>query len=523
MDKGRKPQSNFSGRRRPLACLSRAGSSRAAGRVEAWRRLSRRLRGAVADFRREERLWRAREREVRGLFDRLPVGLYRTTVDGRILDVNPALMQILAVSDRRRLLECNVLDFYGQAGDRAAWQRRIEHDGVARRVELQLRRGDGVEIWVRDSGRAVRGRDGKTLFYEGCIEDVTGDREVRERLRQVFDRFRELQEIIDRSPVVVFRWRPQQAHRMDFVSGSVRRLGYVPEDFTVHHRDWLSLVHPEDREPLEEELADFANGADSTMAATFRFRHGDGGYRWVEDAIFATRHASGKAEHLEGILVDVTDRRELQKQLLETASREQRRIGRDLHDVLGQNLTAAAFLTAALAHEAEQDFPRLVEPVARIGELVNQAIAQTRMLARGLCPVELENHGLRQGLEELASSTRELVQVECTLDCDDDFAQNDSLLATHFYYIAREAVTNAIKHASPNSIRILLWREGRRIGMAVEDDGLGFDLGQRRKQRRALGLSLMKHRAEAVGGRLRVDSRPGRGTRVEVRAGERRQ
>jgi len=137
------------------------------------------------------------EREVwyRTLFDSVPVGLYRTTPAGQILDANPALVQMLGYPDRESLLAVNAADIYANPQDRWRQAALLEREGV-RDCEVQLRRYDGATIWVRDTARAVRDARGQVLYYDGSLEDITERKRAEEALRESEASYRELADSI---------------------------------------------------------------------------------------------------------------------------------------------------------------------------------------------------------------------------------------------------------------------------------------------------------------------------------------
>jgi diguanylate cyclase (GGDEF)-like protein/PAS domain S-box-containing protein len=124
------------------------------------------------------------ETRYRGLFDHVPVGLYRTTPDGRLLDANRALARILGHPSPDALLTADATDLYVDPSDRERWKAQVDAEGLVSDFEIQLRRGDGSVIWVRDSGRAVRGRDERILYYEGAIQDITMRKQAEWEARQ---------------------------------------------------------------------------------------------------------------------------------------------------------------------------------------------------------------------------------------------------------------------------------------------------------------------------------------------------
>ena len=131
--------------------------------------------------------WRAlREAENRyvALFNHVPIGLCKTTSEGRIVDANPAMVQMLGYPDRDALLAVNAVDLYVEPADRERWQSLIGRDNTVRRYETQLRRRDGSLIWVEENIRAVRDREGGVSYFEGSAEDITDRRNLEAQLRQ---------------------------------------------------------------------------------------------------------------------------------------------------------------------------------------------------------------------------------------------------------------------------------------------------------------------------------------------------
>ena len=122
--------------------------------------------------------------QYRSLFDRLPVGLYRTAPDGKLIEGNRALAQILGHPSRQSLLSADAFEFYLDPADRERWMSLIESEGMIRDFEVQLRRSDGAVIWVRDSARAIRDATDRIVSYEGVLEDITRRKQAEWEVRQ---------------------------------------------------------------------------------------------------------------------------------------------------------------------------------------------------------------------------------------------------------------------------------------------------------------------------------------------------
>ena len=214
-------------------------------------------------------------------------------------------------------------------------------------------------------------------------------------------------------------------------------------------------------------------------------------------------------------LRDITERRSLERDILEISEREQERIGRDLHDGLGQELTGIAMLSTALAERVGHDRSADAEQVA---ELVHESIRHTRELARGLCPVNLEDDGLAAALELLCQRIDRLPDVHCRFvqsgDPSDaaDAAAPGETVATHLYRIAQEATTNAIRHGRARHIDVCLTSAGQTLSLSVTDDGVGIAAGNGPG---GMGIRLMQYRAKMCRGSLNILARQDGGTVVE--------
>jgi PAS domain S-box-containing protein len=209
---------------------------------------------------------------------------------------------------------------------------------------------------------------------------------------------------------------------------------------------------------------------------------------------------------------DITLRKRLELEIVEAAEREQRRIAQDLHDGLGAHLVGTVCLSFALTNKLSAQGSPEASTATKISELLTDAVAQTRDLARGLYPVEPEANGLMSALEELAARLTDLFELPCQFECPRPVDIDDRTVATHLYWIAKEAATNAFKHARPSRIDIALSASSDLITLAVRDDGVGFR--HNGSGSAGLGLRTMTRRASIIGGTLQVQDASGGGTEV---------
>ena len=215
-----------------------------------------------------------------------------------------------------------------------------------------------------------------------------------------------------------------------------------------------------------------------------------------------------------GFIRDITERKRLEREILEISEREQRRIGHDLHDGLCQQLAAIELMSQVLEKKLAR---RSKDAAKRAGEIagnVRSAISHTRQLARGLSPVTLESEGLMAALQELALHTQAMFGVTCRFECDAPVLVPDSAAATHLFRIAQEAVSNALKHGKARRIALQL-RDGRAgVSLRISDNGAGFPAQTPRTK--GMGLRIMQSRAGMMGGTLAIERNSGGGASVMV-------
>lgn len=212
------------------------------------------------------------------------------------------------------------------------------------------------------------------------------------------------------------------------------------------------------------------------------------------------------------VLRDVTERRRLERELVDTERRERERLARDLHDGVGQELTAIALLLKGLGASLRRTQPATSEEIERIVQLVNGVIGGTRSMARGLFEAALPTGGLvgaLAGLERPGDEVTPSVSLATRLD---EPLQLDRRSVVELFRIAQEATTNALRHSGARSVRIELESGAARVRLTIDDDGRGLDAAPAHD---GMGLHIMRYRAHVLGTELALGPRPGGGTRVE--------
>ena len=217
-----------------------------------------------------------------------------------------------------------------------------------------------------------------------------------------------------------------------------------------------------------------------------------------------------------GFIRDITERKRLEKEILEISEREQRRIGQDLHDGLCQHLAGIEMLSQVLAQKLAPKSRDASTRATKIARAVRESISQTRLLARGLSPVTLESEGLMSALVELALNMEKMFLVNCVFDCPEIVKFDDHAAATHLFRITQEAVSNSIKHGKAKNVFIRLRDEDGQIRLRVSDDGKGFP--KKPVAGDGMGLRIMQTRIGMVGGTLTIERQLPTGTSVNFSA-----
>lgn len=203
-------------------------------------------------------------------------------------------------------------------------------------------------------------------------------------------------------------------------------------------------------------------------------------------------------------LEDITESRQLERQILNISERERQKIGMELHDDLCPQLIGIEVMTKILKEKLETESGERANDAEKIRAFILDAISKTRQLSKGLNPVNLSAMGFDSSLEELSQYIEDVFGISCILEYDKKVLIQENNVATHMYYIIHEAVINAAKHAQPKQIFIRLTGDDERIMVSIKDDGTGY---MDTEPQKGMGIQLMNYRAGRIGGHL--DIKPG--------------
>lgn len=439
------------------------------------------------------------------------VGLWDWDLATDEIYVDPVLKHLLGYEDDEIR---NHIDDWGSLvhpldSDRVMREAEAHLAGKTPRYEVEHRmvHKDGSTRWFLARGIAMRKPNGEPYRMVGtdtCITEMKlAEQTIQENQKQLKEKALILAQVQDAVVTTDMDRRIQTWNK-----GAERIYGYAAEEVLGKPIDLIAF--PEDKSVIETQvLKPFKkNGC---FRGVVRNRTKAGEEVFIDLNLTLLRDENGSPIGQIGCSHDITEKRQLQEELLRIASSEQRKIGQELHDTIGQELVGLGFLVQNLIDSLTDERSEVVESAESIQSGIDRALSQIRALSRGFIPGEIEAAKLCDALADLTSRTAELGEVECRFVKCTDPVVDDDRTATHLYRIAQESVTNALKYGAANQIEVSLTRCENEICLLIEDDGCGFSEKERES---GMGQRIMAFRAELMEANLEIDTEPGRGTRV---------
>ena len=326
-----------------------------------------------------------------------------------------------------------------------------------------------------------------------------------------------------------------EANSIWWSEGIQKLFGYPPEDVSTKVEWWLERLHPEDKERVMRTIRQAIDTGTRTWAGYYRFRRKDDTYASVLDHGFILQNAEGKPSRLVGGIRDITERRKAEEALkmsrrqlralsarLQSAREEERAsVAREIHDELGQMLTALKnnldWLERKIG-EREQDrsLNPLLDRIVECEEMADAAIVTVQRIATELRPGMLDHLGLAAALQQEAAGFQKRSGITCEVQLPADAPKLPREVATAIFRIFQEALTNVARHAKATTVRARLEATAERVTLSMEDDGRGIR-PEDVSGSRSLGLLGMRERATVLGGDVAIEPVTPRGCRVTVR------
>jgi two-component system, NarL family, sensor histidine kinase UhpB len=317
--------------------------------------------------------------------------------------------------------------------------------------------------------------------------------------------------------------------------GMHKLFGYAPEEVSSKLDWWGERLHPEDKERVLGAIQEVGARGDGTWSGFYRFRRKDGSYASVIDRGFILADAAGKPVRIVGGISDVTEQRQAE-QALENSRRQLRalsarlqsvrederaKVAREIHDELGQVLTALKinldWLERKLGvRDNDPSLNPLLDRVVESAEIADSAISSVQKIASELRPSSLDNLGLAAALEQEAQRFQQRTGIKCQVRLPETGLELPAGAATAVFRIFQEALTNVARHAQATEVRAALDSEADQVILQVEDNGRGIP-PEALTDKKSLGLLGMRERAAVLGGEFAIASIQPTGTRVALR------
>jgi len=447
----------------------------------------------------------------RALVEQIPAVVFMAQLDRGIGEayVSPQIEASLGFSQEEWLED--PIRWYQQIhpDDKQRWSVEAAQmflSGSALRSAYRVLARDGRVVWFHCEAKMIRRKNGRPWFIHGIAFDITELKRTEEALQEernvvsaILHTVGALVVVLDpQGRIVRFNRACEQVSGYSFVE--------VKEKYF-----WDLCVVPEEAERFKI-IVEQLRIENSTRDYETSWVARDGSRRLIAWSSTILPGEDGTPAYIIATGIDITERKRLEKAILEISAEEQRRIGQDLHDGLGQHLTGIAFMSKVQEQKlAEKGLAEAAE-AARIVGLVNEAINKTRELAHGLLPVIADAHGLMSALKRWAAEVEDLFHISCSFRADEPVLIHDANMSTHLYRIAQEAVNNAIKHGQAKTIMISLFARNEYGTLKIENDGLG--MREPSTNDSGMGMQIMNYRARMIGGSLKVESGGTRGITI---------
>ena len=382
----------------------------------------------------------------------------------------------------------------------------------------------GRKHWLLTTTVPLRDQQGEITALVGVSRDITEHKQAEEERDQLFTLSLDLLAVAG-----------LDGYLKQVNPAWEKTLGYTKEELLA--KPYIQLVHPEDREAVRAELQKLAAGHNA-VSLEVRFLCADGTYRWISwngtpfvtdrllfgigrDVTKRKQIEEEKARLLEAVNRQRTELHALAGRLAEVQETERQQLGRELHDQIGQNLSALGFNLNFIRTQMPETAPKAALIEARLTDslaLVEQTTERFRDVLAELHPPVLDDYGLVDALEWYTERFAARVGLIVKLQGEAPNPRLSPPIENTLFRIAQEALTNIAKHAQATRVLLSLGVDEQMVRLVVADDGIGFEAAHSNetRKRQGWGLRIMAERAERIGGRCWVETRPGQGVRVVV-------
>jgi PAS domain S-box-containing protein len=451
------------------------------------------------------------EQRFRGAFEFAAIGMALVAPDGRWLRVNRSLCGIVGYTAEELLATDFQSITHPEDLDTDVGQMRQMLDGSLSHYNMEKRyfHKDGHIVWVLLSVSLVRDAAGQSLYFVSQIQDITDRKLAEGRLIESELRYRTVADLV---PGFVFE---------GIVRGGYPHPTWVSDGFERVYGCTLARFMELGGKGFYDTVAwaqiltgasEVASGSDLGMDVSLK--NADGVERWLRVVARAVRNGAGSdALRVLGVAEDITERKRLERALREATHREHQRLGQEIHDGLGQELTGLAYLASSLATEAARAGSSLAHDLTRLAAVARHTIETCRSIARGVSPLTESRGSLVQSLRQItdlaAAGGHACVNFEAIEHASLTLPSES---CDQLHRITQEALNNALKHSDADNIKVTIQIDPTLVRIKVVDDGRG--LGTSAEAQTGRGIDGMRQRAATIGARLWVETKHSGGAAV---------
>ena len=400
--------------------------------------------------------------------------------------------------------------------------RQAVAEGRQGELECRIVASDGRVLWVRNVARVLCDPAGVPNRLLGFSEDISARKEAEQALRKSQERLAEAQRI---ASLGSWEWDVPD-NKVTWSDELFHLFGLTPQSFGATYEAFIRLVHPGDREYVMKTV-DRALHYGEAYRMDFRVVRPDGVERTVHGEAQVLLDPSGRTIRIAGTLQDVTERKQIEEELRQLSGRllqvqdeERRRIGRELHDTVGQTLTALNANLALVEESVTSLKPRVRESVTESRSLAQQCLEEVRTLSYLLYPPMLDEMGLGASLRWYVKGLARRSRIRVSLDIQAGLGRLPHEVETTLFRVVQECLTNIQRHSGSRTAGIRIARDSGSVRLEVTDQGCGMIIGPSSEANGAapslgVGIRSMRERMRHIGGRLEIDS-SSKGTTVRA-------
>jgi len=272
---------------------------------------------------------------------------------------------------------------------------------------------------------------------------------------------------------------------------------------------FLELVHPDDKKIVKQAYENSLKNK-TNYDITYRLLFEDDCIKYIREKCEHFYDENGNPIRSVGTVQDVTQQelyrqKEVERKIIEISEKEQQRLGRYLHDDIGQMLTGIQLISLNLSQKLEENGITESKDVAEISKFIKEIDQKVRDLSRGFATPAIEAESLQTALGQLIAKSEKIYDIECSKQADSNKTIVDKPVILHIYRITQEAIRNAVIHGKADKIKIHLREDEKFLRLSIIDNGIGFKESAKKANSDGIGIATMKYRAQKLGGYLKID------------------